>query len=168
MRLTSCAVGISILVMPFVVNLGAAVPAAAAQRIVLFDVELVNSSLEPTRPDEEARIAMTGRLLREGFAEREGFEVLDQDALAEEVEQVGYLRGCNGCELKMAERIDADLAGLAWVQKVSNLILNINLQVREVATGRLVYAGTVDIRGNTDESWQRGVRYLLENRIFRE
>jgi hypothetical protein len=153
------------LVMPFAVILGAAIPAAAAQRIVLFDVELVNSSLEPT---EEARIAMTGRLLRAGFAEREGFEVLDQDALAEEVEQVGYLRGCNGCELKMAERIDADLAGLAWVQKVSNLILNINLQVREVATGRLVYAGTVDIRGNTDESWQRGVRYLLENRIFRE
>ena len=94
--------------------------------------------------------------------------MLDQTALAEAVERIGYLRGCNGCELKLAAGIDADLAGLGWVQKVSNLILNINLQVREVASGRLVYAGTVDIRGNTDESWQRGVRYLLERRVFRD
>ena len=54
------------------------------------------------------------------------------------------------------------------VHEISNLILNINLQVREVATGRLIQAGTVDIRGNTDESWRRGLRYLLERRIFRE
>ena len=163
MRLTPCAVGTSMLLMSF-----GAMPGAAAERIVLFDVEFINSSLEPVRPDEEARIAMISGLLREGFAEREGFEVLDEAALAEEVERIGYLRGCNGCELKIAARIGADLAGLGWVQKVSNLILNINLQVREVATGRLVYAGTVDIRGNTDESWRRGVLYLLQRRIFRQ
>jgi Protein of unknown function (DUF2380) len=163
MRLTACAVAISMVAMAF-----AATPGAAVERIVLFDAELINSSLEPTRPDEEARLAMVSRLLREGFAAREGFEVLDQAVLDEEIERAGYLRGCNGCELKIASQIDADLAGLAWVQKVSNLILNINLQVREVDTGRLVYAGSVDIRGNTDESWRRGVRYLLEQRIFRE
>jgi Protein of unknown function (DUF2380) len=163
MHLTPCAVGVSMLVMSW-----GAMPGAAAERIVLFDVEFINSSLEPVRPDEEARIAMISGLLREGFAERDGFEVLNEATLAEEVGRIGYLRGCNGCELKMAARIDADLAGLGWVQKVSNLILNINLQVREVTTGRLVYAGTVDIRGNTDESWRRGVRYLLERRIFRQ
>jgi hypothetical protein len=146
----------------------AALPGVAAERIVLFDVELINTSLEPTRPDEEARIVMAGELLREGFAARGDFEVVDPAPLAEDLARLGYLRSCNGCELRLAKRIDADLAGLAWVQKVSNLILNINLQVREVATGRLVYAGTVDIRGNTDESWQRGVRYLLERRIFRD
>ena len=54
------------------------------------------------------------------------------------------------------------------MQKVSNLILNINLQVRDVGTGRLVAAGSVDIRGNTDESWRRGVAYLLEHRILRQ
>jgi hypothetical protein len=54
------------------------------------------------------------------------------------------------------------------VHKISNLILNINLQVREVSTGRLTHAGTVHIRGNTDETWRRGLLYLLERRIFRE
>ena len=49
-----------------------------------------------------------------------------------------------------------------WVQKVSNLILNINVEVRTEA-GATRYRGSVDIRGNTDESWLRGVRRLAEN-----
>lgn len=49
-----------------------------------------------------------------------------------------------------------------WVQKVSNLILNINLEVRSAA-GATRYRGSVDIRGNTDEAWLRGVRRLAEN-----
>lgn len=49
-----------------------------------------------------------------------------------------------------------------WVQKVSNLILNINLEVRS-ENGVTRYRGSVDIRGNTDESWLRGVRRLAEN-----
>jgi hypothetical protein len=65
----------------------------------------------------------------------------------------------------MAQGLGAELAAVGWVQKVSNLILNINLQIREVATGRLVEAGSVDIRGNTDESWRRGVTYLIDRRI---
>jgi hypothetical protein len=40
------------------------------------------------------------------------------------------------------------------------------MQVREVGTGRLVRAGSVDIRGNTDESWRRGITYLVNRRLF--
>jgi Protein of unknown function (DUF2380) len=145
----------------------AGAPTAGAERIVLFDFELINTSLEPTHPDEEARLAMVSSLVRAEFARRDDFEVVDLAPIEDEVERI-YLRGCNGCELKLAQRLGAELAGLGWVQKVSNLILNINLQVRDVASGRLTHAGTVDIRGNTDESWQRGVRYLLERRIFPE
>ena len=140
--------------------------AEAAWRIALFDFELVNTSLEPTRPDEAARLAMISALSRDEFAKRLEFEVLDIAPLAEAIEEAGYLRGCNGCELRLARRIGAEFAGLGWVQKVSNLILNINFQVREVTTGRLITAGTVDIRGNTDEAWRRGVRYLLERKIL--
>jgi hypothetical protein len=32
-----------------------------------------------------------------------------------------------------------------------------------VATGETVYAKSVDIRGNTDETWLRGVRRLVDN-----
>jgi hypothetical protein len=32
-----------------------------------------------------------------------------------------------------------------------------------VPTGERVYAKSVDIRGNTDEAWLRGVRRLVDN-----
>jgi hypothetical protein len=161
----SCLVGIC-----WIMLLARPVSAEASWRIALFDFELINTSLERTSPDEEARLAMISGLLREEFAAREDFdfEVLDITPLTRDIARIGLLHGCNGCELRLAQRIGARFAAIGWVQKVSNLILNINLQVREVATGRLIQAGTVDIRGNTDESWRRGLLYLLERRIFRQ
>jgi hypothetical protein len=44
---------------------------------------------------------------------------------------------------------------------VSNLILNINLYIEDERTGKLQFVKSVDIRGNTDESWRRGLNYLL-------
>ena len=36
----------------------------------------------------------------------------------------------------------------------------------DAATGDMARAMTVDIRGNTDDSWTRGMRYILKNGIF--
>jgi hypothetical protein len=52
------------------------------------------------------------------------------------------------------------------VQKVSDLILNINVYMADVAAGKLVFVHSVDIRGNTDESWTRGITYLVKNYLL--
>ena len=52
------------------------------------------------------------------------------------------------------------------VQKVSDLILNINVYMADVATGKLTFVHSVDIRGNTDKSWTRGIAYLVENYLL--
>ena len=65
------------------------------------------------------------------------------------------------------QALGAELALVTVVQKVSNLILSITLSVLEAAPSaarRAVYSA--DIRGNTDESWQRGLRWLLRNRLL--
>jgi hypothetical protein len=139
--------------------------AGAAARVALFPFELVNTSLEPTRPDEAARLAAVTEVARQRFAAA-GLEVVDTVPVEQEVAAVSSLRSCNGCELPLARQLGADFAAVGWVQKVSNLILNVNLQIRDVASGRLVQSGSVDIRGNTDESWRRGTLYLLERRIL--
>lgn len=137
---------------------------AAGEKVALFPFELVNTSLEPTRPDETSRLgALSGQAAERLRAA--GYTIVGTEPVAAEVAKVSSLRGCNGCELPLAESLGAELAAVGWVQKVSNLILNINLQIREVATGRLVRAGSVDIRGNTDESWRRGITYLIDRRI---
>lgn len=143
----------------------AAAPVRSAETLALLPFALENTSLEPDRPDELARIDMldevAGARLREA-----GFELVDTAPVAEEVAAMSSIRGCNGCEIPLGRKLGTALIGFGWVQKVSNLILNINMVVRDVDTGRLVAAGSVDIRGNTDESWRRGVVYLLDHRIL--
>ncbi len=73
---------------------------------------------------------------------------------------------CNGCDVDEAKKLDAQVSVAAWVQKVSRLILNVNVTIRDVADNRLLYGGSVDIRGDTDESWTRGLRYLIKDRMF--
>lgn len=51
---------------------------------------------------------------------------------------------------------------------LSNLILNINVYMEDTATGKMEFVKSVDIRGNNDESWRRGLDYLLRYYLFRE
>jgi|SRR6476660_4284460 Protein of unknown function (DUF2380) len=46
------------------------------------------------------------------------------------------------------------------------LILNINLYMEDERTGQLQFAKSVDIRSNTDESWRRGLDYLVHNYLL--
>jgi hypothetical protein len=52
------------------------------------------------------------------------------------------------------------------VQKVSNLILNINVYMENVQAGKMEFVKSVDIRGNTDESWRHGLDYMLRHYLF--
>ena len=76
------------------------------------------------------------------------------------------LQACGGCDVQYAQQLGADLAITGVVQKVSNLILNINIFLRDVHTGRLVTAMNTDFRGNTDKSWSRAMSYLVRNRLL--
>jgi Protein of unknown function (DUF2380) len=76
------------------------------------------------------------------------------------------IRNCNACERDFANRIGAEWAAWGTVQKVSNLILNINLYIENAQTGKLEFAKSVDIRGNTDESWHHGRDYMLRHYVL--
>jgi hypothetical protein len=155
-------------------SLAAAGPRAAAAppRLAVFPLELYDTSLEGEArgagPAEQARLALVERELRQRLEASRRFALVDTAPAAARIDDAGRLRSCHGCEVPIAAGLGADLALVGWVQKVSNLILNINLTVRDVATRELVFAGGVDIRGNTDESWRHGIRYLLKNRLLKE
>jgi hypothetical protein len=145
--------------------------AAEAARLALFDFELIDSSLQGemagTDPADEARLRMIQEELRARLQESGRFELVDTAPVAHQVAAAGRLWSCNGCEVPIALRLDADLALVGWVQKVSNLILNLNVVIRDTSTREQVFASSVDIRGNTDESWLHGIRYLLDNRLLK-
>ena len=72
------------------------------------------------------------------------------------------IANCNEFALKAG----ADLAAWGTVQKVSNLILNINVYLEDAHTKKMLFVKSVDIRGNRDESWQRGLDYLLQHYLL--
>ena len=160
---------IAALALPALVSMaGGATPA----RIAVFDLELVDSSLQGEMagldPADQARLRLVQEELQERLQQSGRFELVDTAPVADQVAVAGRLWSCNGCEVSIARRLDADLALVGWVQKVSNLILNLNVVIRDTSTREQVFASSVDIRGNTDESWLRGIRYLLDNRLLKE
>lgn len=144
-------------------------PRAAERKLAVFDFELVDSSLEGDlkgmRADEQARLAGLGARLRQKLRESGGFALVDIAPVSAEA-HASNLQSCGGCDVRFARRLGAALSVTGVVQKVSNLILNINVYVRDTGSGQLVAAASVDIRGNTDESWTRGLDWLLRNRLL--
>jgi hypothetical protein len=138
-------------------------------RLAVFDFELVDTSLqgevEGPRKDEQARLMQIGDQVRKGLAESGKFDLLDISPV-NAAAHGSNLQACGGCDVQYARRLGADLAITGVVQKVSNLILNINIYLRDVHSGRLVTSMSVDLRGNTDESWSRATSYLLRNRLL--
>lgn len=147
----------------------AASGAWAATRVAVFDFELFDTSGEASasgpKPEEVRRLGLIADEVRRRLKEA-GYEIVDLAPERARIEEDSPFRNCNSCELKIARALGADIEVIGLVQKVSNLILNINFQLRDVATGQVLRAGSADIRNNTDESWQRGISYLLRNRLL--
>lgn len=142
---------------------------AQTQKAAVFDFELLDTSLEGEikgpRSDEHTRLLLISDQLREDMTKSGRFELLDMAAL-NVAAQSKNLQACGGCDVQLAQQIGADLVVTGVVQKISTLILNMRIYLRNVHTGRLVTAMNADFRGNTDESWSRAVHYLARNRLL--
>jgi Protein of unknown function (DUF2380) len=137
-------------------------------RAAVFGFELDDTSLSSemhgVRPDEQARMQHLDAQLR-AVLTKAGYELADLAPVAAERREAD-LRTCGGCDVALAKKLGAEISVTGWVQKVSELILNINVVMRDVPSGKVVRAGSVDIRGNTDESWTRGLSYLVAERLL--
>ena len=138
-------------------------------KVAVFDFELVDTSLQGEmngpRSDEQGRLMRVGDQLRKELTESGKFHLLDISPV-NAAAHGSNLQACGGCDVQYAQRLGADLVITGVVQKVSNLILNINVYLRDVHTGRLVALASADMRGNTDESWSRAMSYLVRNRLL--
>lgn len=162
---TSRTVAVSVLL------LGVAIATHAAEipKVAFFGFQLINTSLEPSTSTETGRIKMLDDLLRERLDSSGRFTIVRiPPELQKKIDAGPEISGCNGCERGYATTVGADWAAWGTVQKVSNLILNINLYMEDAASGKLEFVKSVDIRGNTDESWRHGLDYLLRHYLFGE
>lgn len=113
---------------------------------------------------QQARIEMISNVVREQLDASQRYRVADNGRAANLIARLGAtqdLTTCDNCARQVGRELGVEQVGICWVQKVSNLILNLNLRVEDVASGKAVFQRSVDIRGNTDLSWRRGATALV-------
>jgi hypothetical protein len=146
------------------------VPAYAdPPKLAIFDFELQDTSLEGEmrgpQADERNRLILISDLVRRQVTDSSQFRLIDI-APVKAAAEGSNLQACGGCDIQYAQRIGADLAITGVMHKVSTLILNLTIFVRDTHSGQLVTAMNADFRGNTDESWTRATSYLVRNRLL--
>jgi hypothetical protein len=148
------------------IGLAATVARAEPEKAAVFDFQFARGA--PTEPTEEdrARLRRTSETFRTLLTESGRYAVVSTDPVRDAVRNSSDLRACNGCADDFAKKLGADAAITGEVQKVSNLILNINVYVKPLRSSAPEQAYSVDLRGNTDESFDRGIRYLVKNRML--
>ena len=139
--------------------------------LAFFGLTFLDTSTEGAvvgeNPEETRRLQMLEDMVVDRFHE-EGFTFLSNAPQREQLDRIANPAKCYGCDQRIGARLGADYVLVGEVQKVSNLILAMNLQLRSVADGALVAGRSVEIRSNTDDSWRRGMRYLLKTAIFED
>ena len=140
-------------------------PAYAATRAAVFDIELQDTSGEPNTPAQAERIRATTEALRNELAETGKYETVDLRADADRIAKLGYQRSCVTCFMDVARERGAEVAVFGTVNKISTLILSMDIKVLSVETGKEVARGIADIRGDNDRAWLRGMQWLVQHRI---
>jgi hypothetical protein len=147
----------------------AAAPDDPVRVVALLNVHFLNdhADLEPTTNAERVRLASIESLFKAKLEASGRYKFVSIPAdVAAKMAAGAEIGACGGCEFDYGKQLGADYAAWMVVQKVSDLILNINVYMADVAAGKLVFVHSVDIRGNTDESWTRGITYLVKNYLL--
>ena len=140
-----------------------------AKSVALLNVRFLNDDedLEPTTGAERARIALIASVFKAKLeaSGRYQFVAIPADA-ASKIAARPEVGACGGCEFGYGKKPGADYVAWIVIQKVSDLILNINVYMADVGAGKLAFVHSVDIRGDNDESWTRGITYLVKNYLL--
>ncbi|MEQ8823604.1 MAG: DUF3280 domain-containing protein [Filomicrobium sp.] len=164
-----------ILLSSFLAVMGFSTYAAATPRAAVLpfeihiDLQMDGLSLyglppEP-KPAEKKRLEMARDRLISMLEERGVYQSIDLSDFKKEIRKAAPFDRCNGCEVEFGKKADADVTILGVVNKSSEMMINIAVFVRDVASGELTQSMSVSILQNDDAGWLRAIRYLVNNRL---
>lgn len=134
------------------------------QKVAFIGFRIINDALEPISNAERRRAELLDKILVEKLEATGRFQFISiPETIATQINAGPYIGECNGCEIDYGRKLKADLIAWGTVQKVSNLILNLNVYIASVHSGQMTYIKSVDIRGNSDRSWTKGLKWMLKH-----
>lgn len=142
--------------------------AAPAAKLVVLDVELTGDLGGPEFVAEhQARLNLASTRLREKLAQTGRYQIVHNGAAQKTVDELKsrylYLHDCNGCDLDLGRQLGADQVLVAWVDRVSGLILSLTYEIHDVATGQIIARKSFSFRGDNDSSWTHAIDYMVRD-----
>jgi hypothetical protein len=147
-------------------------PAQAAEQraspslvVLPFEIEDTSGEVGPANR-HDAGLSRLTTLVREEIAAAQLYRVVPQDATDKAVAAVNsgtFLRNCNGCELDIARRAGADDVLIGWIYKVSTLVLSQHIEIKDAATGKILYARAFDFRGDNEPAYAHAAKTLVRS-----
>jgi hypothetical protein len=145
---------------------GQAAPAAPLKAVV-YDLEMVVGPLDPPIPPRQTeRLAKMSGELRDLIAKSGQVTLIDTAPEKAAIEKSLPLHTCHDCDLDIARALGTDIEVTTAVQRTSNLIVGFSAAIRDVKTGKMVRSGLVDVRGDTDDLWEHGIKFLVKDRLL--
>jgi hypothetical protein len=165
-RLTLCIV--ALLLSGTAVAADAPAVVAPIPRLAVLDIELTGDLGGPQlNAEHETRLRMASEKLRRELASSGLYQVIDNapaGALIDELKsQQRYLHDCNGCDLDVGKGLGADEVLVAWVDRVSNLILSLTYEIDDVKTGQIDERKSYDFRGDNDAAWTHAIAFMVQD-----
>lgn len=136
--------------------------------IAFFGFRLINTSVVPASEAEFRRLKLLDTLMDEKLKSSGRYKVVPvPEQIMRDVEKGQHFGECS-CETDYGKKVGAQLVGWGTVEKISNLILNINVYIADVKTNQYVFIRSVDIRSNDDRSWTKGLGWLIKKYLLPE
>jgi hypothetical protein len=137
-------------------------------KLALFDFELEDFSAAgglagSTDPKHLALVTDEARRL---VAQSQRYSLVETAGVETPAAKEHWLRKCDGCEAAIAAKLGADQALVGVVTRVSRTEYWIRYQIRDARTGSVISSKRTELRLGADYSWDRGARWLIENRLL--
>ncbi|MCC5797430.1 MAG: DUF2380 domain-containing protein [Methylophaga sp.] len=134
---------------------------------LVLDIKITgDSSVTGDAEDNLLKIPKFSEHLRQELQDKTRFVVIDDaDAMAKVAAAAENhdLHRCNGCERTLAKELGAGYVMLPSVFRMSHLISTLHIEVIDVETGTMLKRKAYDFRGNTDNAWERVIRYAIRD-----
>jgi hypothetical protein len=139
--------------------------ATAAPATAIFPFEIYDTSGEPPQPDLTERLAMATRVLSEALEKTGRYSPVDLGPFGAEVAATAPRYRCGDCFLPVAREAGAAFAVASVVHKVSSLVTSMDIWILDASSSATVAHLGGQIRGDTEEAYAHGVRFLVRNRL---
>lgn len=159
-------------IMPFLLLMSASLVMADElqkhdYKTLLLDIQITgDSTVTGDKAENEAKITKFTEHLRNELNDKTRFNIITDATSLEKLDAANDsmdLQNCNGCEMKLAKELGASLVVMPNVFRMSHLISTLHVEFKDVETGKLIKRKSYDFRGNTDQAWERAIKYAVRD-----